>query len=173
MELRICQSLFDRQSEMTRQAADGISSTHVRIWMSCWWFRRACVPAHTNYTLLTQNTAEIGINYTVLRNALCCAFSRRTTCEAWQSLWRLRPVSSTSATNTPRSCRNSWPGLNPLHQLPSEDPNSLQLVWLDAFPLVSLDLGSFHSTSGTKSVLLFHDQKLHTFLVGQGDIRFL
>lgn len=41
----------------------------------------------------------------------CYCFSRPTTCEAWQSLWTLRPVSSTSATNTPRSCRNSWPGL--------------------------------------------------------------
>uniref|UniRef100_A0A3P9P5M6 Endophilin-B1-like n=1 Tax=Poecilia reticulata TaxID=8081 RepID=A0A3P9P5M6_POERE len=29
MELRICQSLFDRQSEITRRALEGISSTHV------------------------------------------------------------------------------------------------------------------------------------------------
>ncbi|XP_075873768.1 endophilin-B1-like [Nelusetta ayraudi] len=28
MELRICQSLFDRQSEITRQAAEGINNTH-------------------------------------------------------------------------------------------------------------------------------------------------
>lgn len=29
MELRICQSLFDRQSAITRQAAEGINNTHV------------------------------------------------------------------------------------------------------------------------------------------------
>ncbi|XP_026147843.1 endophilin-B1-like [Mastacembelus armatus] len=29
MELRICQSLFDRQSEITRQVLEGISSTHI------------------------------------------------------------------------------------------------------------------------------------------------
>uniref|UniRef100_A0A3P9P649 Endophilin-B1-like n=1 Tax=Poecilia reticulata TaxID=8081 RepID=A0A3P9P649_POERE len=29
MELRICQSLFDRQSEITRRALEGISSTHI------------------------------------------------------------------------------------------------------------------------------------------------
>ncbi|XP_043998571.1 endophilin-B1-like [Gambusia affinis] len=29
MELRICQSLFDRQSEVTRQALEGISDTHI------------------------------------------------------------------------------------------------------------------------------------------------
>lgn len=31
MELRICESLFKRQSEVTRQAVEGISHTHVCI----------------------------------------------------------------------------------------------------------------------------------------------
>lgn len=29
MELRICQSLFDRQAEVTRRVVEGISNTHV------------------------------------------------------------------------------------------------------------------------------------------------
>ena len=36
MELRICESLFRRQSEVTRQVVEGISHTHVRMkadWM--------------------------------------------------------------------------------------------------------------------------------------------
>lgn len=42
MELRICQSLFDRQSEITRQAVEGINNTHVR-WTLSWWLRLACI----------------------------------------------------------------------------------------------------------------------------------
>lgn len=30
MELRICQSLFNRQSEITRAVVEGLSDTHVR-----------------------------------------------------------------------------------------------------------------------------------------------
>lgn len=33
MELRICQSLFDRQSEITRRAAEGITDTQVCVSM--------------------------------------------------------------------------------------------------------------------------------------------
>lgn len=38
-------------------------------------------------------------------------FSRPAICKASLTLWRLRPVTLTNATNTLRSFRKSWPGL--------------------------------------------------------------
>lgn len=78
---------------------------------------QTCVHYHTrrkNSTFCLKEEKKIFQPLPLLRQPMFCTcycFSRPTTCEAWQSLWTLRPVSSTSATNTPRSCRNSWPGL--------------------------------------------------------------
>ncbi|KAM7376137.1 hypothetical protein PAMP_005882 [Pampus punctatissimus] len=110
VELRICQSLFDRQSEITRRLLEGISNTHINHMRSLTDFveAQACYFAECN-----QHAQELQKQLASIPAVLCS--------NNWQS-------AITNAVNQPsisNHIANTSAGLNQVvHQLPEFDQDS-------------------------------------------------
>ncbi|KAM9842184.1 endophilin-B1-like [Aulostomus maculatus] len=116
MELRICQSLFDRQSESTRQLLEGISNTHISHMQSLTDF----VEAQTcYYAQCNQHAQELQRQLASIPSVL---YSNN-----WQSaLTNSVNVSSTSnhVTNEPAGLNEVTPLPVVVHHLPDFDQDS-------------------------------------------------
>ncbi|XP_047467137.1 endophilin-B1-like [Mugil cephalus] len=116
MELRICQSLFDRQSEITREVLRGISNTHANHMRSLTDFveAQACYFAQCN-----QHTQELQKQLASIPAVLCS--------NNWQSAINNavnQPSTSSHVANEPVELNQVTPMPVVVHQLPDFDQDS-------------------------------------------------
>uniref|UniRef100_A0AAQ5XXH1 BAR domain-containing protein n=1 Tax=Amphiprion ocellaris TaxID=80972 RepID=A0AAQ5XXH1_AMPOC len=116
MELRICQSLFDRQSEITRRVLEGISNTHTDHMRSLSDFvdAQACYFAQCN-----QHAQELQKQLASIPAVLCS--------NNWQSAINNtanEPSTSNHVANEPVKLNQVTPMPVRVHQLPDFDQDS-------------------------------------------------
>ncbi|XP_023276747.1 endophilin-B1-like [Seriola lalandi dorsalis] len=113
MELRICQSLFDRQTEMTRRALEGISNTHTNHMRSLTDFveAQACFFDQCN-----QHAQELQKQVASIPAVLCS--------NNWQSAITNQPSTSNHVANEPIGLNQVTPMPVVVHQLPEFDQDS-------------------------------------------------
>ncbi|XP_008278334.1 endophilin-B1-like [Stegastes partitus] len=116
MELRICQSLFDRQSEITRRVLEGISSTHTNHMRSLSDFvdAQACYFAQCN-----RHAQELQKQLASIPAVLCS--------NNWQSAINNaanEPSTSNHVANEPVGLNQVTPMPVVVHQLPDFDQDS-------------------------------------------------
>ncbi|XP_029349970.1 endophilin-B1-like [Echeneis naucrates] len=113
MELRICQSLFDRQSEITRQALERISNIHTNHMRSLTDF----VEAQASYfDLCNQHAQELQKRLASIPAVLCS--------NNWQSAISNQPSTSNCVANEPIGLNQDTPIPVFIHQLPDFDQES-------------------------------------------------
>lgn len=110
MELRICQSLYNRQSEITRAVVEGLSNTHVRTlnefkFVFIYFFTICFLKELLLFIFNACGSLPCWICFPAIY------LYRPTICGASVTLWMLRLATLLNATNMLRSCKNSWPGL--------------------------------------------------------------
>ncbi|XP_018519126.1 endophilin-B1 [Lates calcarifer] len=113
MELRICQSLFDRQSEMTRRVLEGISNTHMNHMRSLTDFveAQACYFDQCN-----QHAQELQKQLASIPAVLCS--------NNWQAAISNQPSTSNHVANEPIGLNQVTPIPVVIHQLPDLDQYS-------------------------------------------------
>ncbi|KAM3595330.1 uncharacterized protein V6R79_021800 [Siganus canaliculatus] len=119
MELRICQSLFDRQLEMTRRVVEGISNTHINHMRSLTDFveAQACYFDQCN-----QHAQELQKQLASIPAVLCS--------NNWQSSVSNaanQPSTSSHVANKPVDLNQVTPVPIAVHQLPDFDQDSWTL----------------------------------------------
>ncbi|XP_071354258.1 endophilin-B1-like isoform X2 [Trachinotus anak] len=113
MELRICQSLFDRQTEITRRALEGISNTHTNHMRSLTDFveAQACYFDQCN-----QHAQELQKQLASIPAVLCS--------NNWQSAISNQPSTSSHVASEPIGLNQVTPMPVVVHQLPDFDQDS-------------------------------------------------
>lgn len=142
MELRICQSLFDRQSEMTRRALEGIGNTHTNHMRSLTDFvdAQACYFAQCN-----QHAQELQKHLASIPAVLCS--------NNWQSAINNaanQPSTSNHVAHEPVGLNQVVPRPVVVHQLPDFDQ--------DSWTVNSLPQTPKKTTAGFSSAALSTDQ---------------
>ncbi|XP_061600373.1 endophilin-B1-like [Cololabis saira] len=116
MELRICQSLFDRQLEMTRLQLDGMSNTHISHMRSLIDF----VDGQASYfAQCNQHAQELRRQLASIPSVFCS--------NNWQSALTNaanQPSSSSHVANEPIRLDQISPAPNDIHRLPDFDQDS-------------------------------------------------
>ncbi|XP_072221336.1 endophilin-B1-like [Leuresthes tenuis] len=116
MELRICQSLFARQSEITRQLVEGISNTHINHMRSLTDF----VDAQASYfAQCNQQAQELGRQISSIPAVFCS--------NNWQSVASNavnQPSTSSHVANEPLGLDQITPMPVVIHQLPDFNQDS-------------------------------------------------
>ncbi|XP_040917375.1 endophilin-B1-like [Toxotes jaculatrix] len=113
MELRICQSLFDRQSEITRRVLEGIRNTHTNHMRSLTDF----VEAQASYfDQCNQHAQELQKQLASVPAVLCS--------NNWQSAISNQPSTSNHVASEPVGLHQVTPIPVVVHQLPDFDQDS-------------------------------------------------
>lgn len=126
MELRICESLFRRQSEVTRQVVEGISQTHVCITV-------AQMLIIYNIITMIQDCTEYSWYFVPLESLMALLFKTQLFWQEYDWVHELCPLNSLWIVDQPHAnphwlCGGSgqllWP-VQPAHSGSSETPGQV------------------------------------------------